>query len=155
TACLPSVAVGRPVALQGRALCAADDLAIERLRLWPLRRSPSPPTSRPARYTGSARSDRHVSSRSSGSACLTTRPSNRSRAETDTSPSVKLQDRALPFRSLLLANVVCVDFTAGLPPECSFHGLRKAALTRLADAGKTVHQIAAVSGHKTLKEIER
>jgi len=44
---------------------------------------------------------------------------------------------------------------AGLPPECSFHGLRKAALTRLADAGKTVHQIAAVSGHKTLKEIER
>jgi hypothetical protein len=34
-------------------------------------------------------------------------------------------------------------------------GLRKAALTRLADAGKTVHQIAAVSGHKTLKEIER
>jgi hypothetical protein len=28
------------------------------------------------------------------------------------------------------------------------------ALTRLADAGCTVHQIAAVSGHKTLKEIE-
>jgi len=25
----------------------------------------------------------------------------------------------------------------------------------LADAGKTVHQIAAVSGHKTLKEVER
>jgi len=44
---------------------------------------------------------------------------------------------------------------AGLPVECSFHGLRKAALTRLADAGKSVHQIAAVSGHKTLKEIER
>jgi integrase len=44
---------------------------------------------------------------------------------------------------------------AGLPPECTFHGLRKAALTRLADAGKTVHQIAAVSGHKTLKEVER
>ena len=44
---------------------------------------------------------------------------------------------------------------AGLPPECSFHGLRKLALVRLADAGKTVHQIAAVSGHKTLKEVER
>jgi integrase len=44
---------------------------------------------------------------------------------------------------------------AGLPPECSFHGLRKAALTRLADAGCTAHQIAAISGHKTLKEIER
>ena len=44
---------------------------------------------------------------------------------------------------------------AGLPLECTFHGLRKAMLTRLADAGKTVHQIAAVSGHKTLKEVER
>ena len=44
---------------------------------------------------------------------------------------------------------------AGLSPECSFHGLRKAALTRLADAGKTVHQIAAVSGHASLKEVER
>ena len=44
---------------------------------------------------------------------------------------------------------------AGLPPHCVFHGLRKAALTRLADAGKSVHQIAAVSGHKTLKEVER
>ena len=44
---------------------------------------------------------------------------------------------------------------AGLPPECSFHGLRKAALTRLADAGCSVHQIAAVSGHKTLKEVAR
>jgi len=43
---------------------------------------------------------------------------------------------------------------AGLPPECSFHGLRKAALTRLADQGKTVHQIAAVSGHKTLKLVQ-
>jgi integrase len=44
---------------------------------------------------------------------------------------------------------------AGLPPECSFHGLRKTALTRLADAGCTVHQIAAISGHKTLREVER
>ena len=44
---------------------------------------------------------------------------------------------------------------AGLPPECTFHGLRKATLTRLADAGKTVHQIAAVSGHVSLKEVER
>jgi integrase len=44
---------------------------------------------------------------------------------------------------------------AGLPPECTFHGLCKATLTRLADAGKTVHQIAAVSGHISLKEVER
>jgi integrase len=44
---------------------------------------------------------------------------------------------------------------AGLPQRCVFHGLRKAALTRLADAGCSVHEIAAISGHKTLKEVER
>jgi integrase len=44
---------------------------------------------------------------------------------------------------------------AELPQRCVFHGLRKAALTRLADAGCTAHEIAAISGHKTLKEVER
>jgi integrase len=44
---------------------------------------------------------------------------------------------------------------AGLPSACTFHGLRKAACRRLAEAGCTVHEIAAISGHKTLKEIER
>jgi len=44
---------------------------------------------------------------------------------------------------------------AGLPQRCVFHGLRKAACTRLADAGCTAHEIAAISGHKTLKEVER
>jgi integrase len=44
---------------------------------------------------------------------------------------------------------------AGLPPRCKFHGLRKAALTRLADAGCTVHELAAISGHKTLSEVQR
>jgi integrase/recombinase XerD len=33
--------------------------------------------------------------------------------------------------------------------------LRKATATRLAEAGATVHEIMAVTGHKTLKEIER
>ena len=44
---------------------------------------------------------------------------------------------------------------AGLPKHCVFHGLRKAALTRLAQAGCTVHEIAAISGHKTLSEVQR
>ena len=39
--------------------------------------------------------------------------------------------------------------------HCVFHGLRKAALTRLADAGCTTHEFAAISGHKTLSEVER
>jgi integrase len=43
---------------------------------------------------------------------------------------------------------------AGLPTRCVFHGLRKAALTRLSAAGCTVHEIAAISGHKTLSEVQ-
>jgi integrase len=44
---------------------------------------------------------------------------------------------------------------AGLPKHCSAHGLRKAACRRLAEAGASTHEIAAISGHKTLGEIER
>lgn len=44
--------------------------------------------------------------------------------------------------------------TAGLP-HCTFHGLRKAAARRLAEYGCTTHEIAAITGHATLKEIER
>jgi len=44
---------------------------------------------------------------------------------------------------------------AGLPAKCVSHGLRKAAMRRLAEGGKTDKQIAAVSGHKTLREVER
>ena len=43
---------------------------------------------------------------------------------------------------------------AGLP-QCSAHGLRKAAATRLADAGATSHEIQSITGHKTLSEVER
>lgn len=44
---------------------------------------------------------------------------------------------------------------AGLPGKCNSHGLRKAAMRRLAEAGATEKQIAAWSGHKTLREIQR
>jgi integrase len=43
----------------------------------------------------------------------------------------------------------------GLPSHCVAHGLRKAALRRLAEHGSTTKEIAAVSGHRSLKEIER
>lgn len=42
---------------------------------------------------------------------------------------------------------------AGLP-QCSAHGLRKATATRLADAGATTQQIMAVTGHRSLSEVE-
>ena len=43
---------------------------------------------------------------------------------------------------------------AGLP-HCSAHGLRKAAARRLAEAGCTPHEIAAITGHASLKEVSR
>jgi hypothetical protein len=44
---------------------------------------------------------------------------------------------------------------AGLPKGISAHGLRKATARRLADVGCTAHQIAAVTGHATLAEVQR
>lgn len=44
---------------------------------------------------------------------------------------------------------------AGLEKGRTAHGLRKAAARRMAEAGCTPHQIASVTGHKTLKEVER
>ncbi len=43
---------------------------------------------------------------------------------------------------------------AGLP-QCSPHGLRKAAASRLAESGASAMEIAAVTGHRTLKEVAR
>jgi integrase len=43
---------------------------------------------------------------------------------------------------------------AGLP-HCTFHGLRKAAASRLAEAGCTTTEIAAITGHASLKEVQR
>lgn len=44
---------------------------------------------------------------------------------------------------------------AGLPTRCVPHGLRKAAARRLAEAGCTTKQIAAITGHRTLSEVQR
>lgn len=43
---------------------------------------------------------------------------------------------------------------AGLP-HCSAHGVRKAAATRLAERGATPHEIMAITGHRSLEEVER
>jgi integrase len=44
---------------------------------------------------------------------------------------------------------------ADLPAKCNSHGLRKAKMRRLAEDGATEKEIAAWSGHKTLREIQR
>lgn len=43
---------------------------------------------------------------------------------------------------------------AGLP-HCSAHGLRKAIATRLAELGSSEHEIMAITGHQTSKEVAR
>lgn len=44
---------------------------------------------------------------------------------------------------------------AGLPERCVTHGLRKAAMRRLAEAGATDAEIMSISGHRTRKEVSR
>jgi integrase len=44
---------------------------------------------------------------------------------------------------------------AGLPKGISAHGLRKAACRRLAEAGCSANVIAAISGHRSLNEVQR
>jgi len=44
---------------------------------------------------------------------------------------------------------------AGLPKQAAAHGLRKAAARRLAEAGCSANMIMSVTGHKSLKEVER
>jgi integrase len=44
---------------------------------------------------------------------------------------------------------------AGLPADCHFHGLRYSAAKTLAEAGCSTHQIAAITGHKTLGMVQK
>jgi len=44
---------------------------------------------------------------------------------------------------------------AGLPSRCKAHGLRKAMARRLAEHDSTTKQIAAVTGHRSLAEVEK
>jgi integrase len=44
---------------------------------------------------------------------------------------------------------------AGLPKGLSVHGLRKATARRLAELGCTEHEIAAITGHASISEVQR
>jgi enterobacteria phage integrase len=61
-----------------------------------------------------------------------------------------------PFSVKGLGNMVSGAIReAGLPGRCKPHGLRKAAARRLAEAGCSANEIAAITGPKTLAEVER
>lgn len=61
-----------------------------------------------------------------------------------------------PFTSKGFSNYMVARIgLAGLPERCVTHGLRKAAARRLAEAGCSANEIAAVTGHVTLEEVAR
>lgn len=60
-----------------------------------------------------------------------------------------------PFSAAGFGNWFREQCDAAKLPQCSAHGLRKAAARRLAEAGCTNQQIKAITGHRTDREVSR
>jgi integrase len=60
-----------------------------------------------------------------------------------------------PFKAAGFGNWFREQCNAAGLRHCSAHGLRKAAARRLAEAGCTEHEIAAITGHASLREVAR
>ncbi len=61
-----------------------------------------------------------------------------------------------PFTSNGFGNWMADKIGAsGVPDRCVLHGLRKAAARRLAEAGCSTMEIMSITGHKSIKEVER
>lgn len=60
-----------------------------------------------------------------------------------------------PFSSAGFGNLFREWCDAAGLPQCSAPGLRRAACRRLAELGCTAPQISAISGHKSLREVQR
>jgi integrase len=58
-------------------------------------------------------------------------------------------------RGALSSLVARAGRAAGLDRRCVTHGIRKSAMRRLAEHGSSSKEIQSVSGHRSLKEIER
>ena len=66
-----------------------------------------------------------------------------------------MTERSAPFSDAGLGNYFRRMCNAAGLPHCSIHGLRKATCRRLAEAGCSEKQIAAISGHTSLSEVAR
>jgi integrase len=66
-----------------------------------------------------------------------------------------LTERGKPFTAAGFGNWFRDRCDEAALPQCSAHGLRKAAATRLANAGCSTDQIKAITGHKSLSEVAR
>lgn len=75
-------------------------------------------------------------------------------AEKD-APAFLLTDYKKPFTAAGFGNWFRKQCDEAGLNHCTSHGLRKAAARRLAEAGNSVNHIAAVTGHLSLREVER
>lgn len=66
-----------------------------------------------------------------------------------------VQENGRPYTKESLGNLFRAWCDQAGLPHCSLHGLRKACVVRLILDGCTPHQIMSVTGHQTLKEIDR
>jgi integrase len=64
-----------------------------------------------------------------------------------------LTERGAPFTPAGFGNWFRDRCNEAALRECSAHGLRKCAATRLADLGCSLHQIMAVTGHKSMSSV--
>lgn len=64
-------------------------------------------------------------------------------------------DFGKPFSNAGFGNWFGARCAAAGLKGCSAHGLRKAAARRMAESGKSAHEIMAITGHKSLSEVER
>lgn len=79
------------------------------------------------------------------------------KAEAVVTPTILHNSRGKPWRADGLSNSMqaALRRVPGFPAGHNMHGLRKAAATMLAEAGCSAHEIMSVTGHKSLREVER
>jgi len=76
-------------------------------------------------------------------------------AEASSNLTFLLTDQGKPYTAAGFGNWFRDQCRAAGLHGCSAHGLRKAAARRLAEAGGTTHEISAITGHASLKEVAR
>jgi integrase len=76
-------------------------------------------------------------------------------AEASTNLTFLLTDQGKPYTAAGFGNWFRDQCRAAGLHGCTAHGLRKAAARRLAEAGCSTHEIAAITGHASLKEVAR
>jgi len=76
-------------------------------------------------------------------------------AEASTNLTFLLTDQGKPYTAAGFGNWFRDQCQAAGLRGCSAHGLRKAAARRLAEAGCTAHEISAITGHASLREVAR